>query len=65
MRSKLNSQIRIGRRLAHFELPRRLGGRATPGNIRRRAQAVSVRSRKRKRAVTLPQVTLLDPARFL
>jgi hypothetical protein len=43
-----------------FDYSRRLGYRETPPSIRRRAQQISLRSRKGKRRVTLPHVSLLD-----
>ena len=43
-----------------FDYSRRLGCRETQQSIRRRAQQISLRSRKGKRRVTLPHVSLLD-----
>jgi hypothetical protein len=43
-----------------FDYSPRLGCRETPPSIRRRAQQISLRSRKGKRRVTLPHVSLLD-----
>ena len=42
-----------------FDDSRRLGCREPPQSIRRRAQQISLRSRKRKRPVSLPRVTPL------
>ena len=39
---------------------RRLGTRETPASIRRRAQVIIVRTRSRKRPVSLTHVSLLD-----
>ena len=51
----------IKRQLAGwFDYSRSLGFGEMPQSIRRRAQTIAVRSRRRKRPVSLPRITLLS-----
>jgi hypothetical protein len=61
MSSNANRQVDDVRRAIRFLLYDRSGlGRESLRSKRRQAQSVSVRTRSRKRRVTLPRVSLLD-----